>query len=162
MIHYASAAVEALMNTTAVEPARVPVYTGWGPGTYALYAILLLISPLVIALFKYLPTMRSLKDQSDDTLRKDLLARINEVEDQLTEARKSFDRAIAEERASCDRRLDAYQRKMDAITRKFFQFQLSLVQYLPSSAAPIAQKSADHILEIIEQPIESFMEAPSA
>jgi hypothetical protein len=145
------ATIVKLAEAATKAPDLVQVSTGWGPGTYILLAILVAITPLVVALFRYLPIMRKLQDSSDVSLRKDLMM---EIEKLRAEQRR--------ERRECDRRLDAYQTKMDQITRTFFQFQLSLVRYLPAQAGSVAQQSVDHILEIISKPIEDFMSAPEA
>ena len=150
-------APSALQAGTEV-PIPIPVHqTGWTPSAYIQSGIAALLLPFLFALLKFWPTMLKIKVGADDSLRGDLLARVSELEKRGDEDRRNFEAKLRADRLECDRRLEAQQRKMDVITRRFFQFQMSLARFLPESAAPMAQQHSNEILRIISKPIEEFM-----
>lgn len=128
----------------AAEPVVV-TSTGWSPTTYGVWALVILMTPILIALFRMWPSMRKLRNESDGSLRQDLLARIKALEEGQTQ-----------EREDCQRRLTAMQNKMDAVTRQFVQFQLTVVRYMPEEFAPHAQRAAANLMAVIAKDVGEF------
>lgn len=92
--------VSAAAHVTPSVPVTVQ---GLSWGGLANWALLAVITPLAIGFFKIWPKLRQLNNESDASLRNDLMARIDTLEKQMSE-----------ERRECNTRLDAMQRAHEA------------------------------------------------
>ena len=140
-------AARALANVAAAAPAE-PVEvraSGWSPTSIGVWTLVILLTPLVVALTRMWPAMRKLRNESDGSLRSDLLDRI-----------KTLETAQLHEREHCTRQLMAMQNKMDAVTRQFVQFQLTVVRYMPEEFAPQAQRAAANLMAVIAKDVSEF------
>lgn len=128
----------------AAEPITIRA-TGWSATTYGVWALVVLMTPILIALFRMWPAMRKLKNESDGSLRTDLFARI-----------KALEEGAAAERRDAARKVMAMQNKMDAITRQFIQFQLAVVKHMPSEFAPEIQRASANLMSVIAKDVDEF------
>ena len=139
--------VEAATNG---QPAAVPIRaTGWGWTAYGVWALVILMTPIVVALTRMWPAMKKLRNEADGSLRTDLMGRLAKVEADL-----------AAERRECNCQLHAMQNKMDAVMRQFVQFQITVARYMPAEHASKAQNVANRLLEIIATDVEEFAPEP--
>jgi hypothetical protein len=112
--------------------------TGWSWTSYGVWALVGLLTPIMVAFMRMWPAMRKLRNESDGSLRSDLM------------------KLLAAERRDCSRRIGGLQNKMDAMTRQFVSFQIVVARALPNEAAPHAQAAADRLMDIVMRPTEQF------
>jgi vacuolar-type H+-ATPase subunit I/STV1 len=154
------------MSIHSVAEAVVPLATktvGWSSTTWVMTVLCALVTPVFIAALKFLISRQTIEYKADGSLRTDLLARIGAVEraqakerEAFATERAAFVREITQERKDCERRLDGMQKKMDAVTRQFVQFQLIVAGSIPADKTPMAQAAVERLLEIVSQDVSVF------
>lgn len=131
----------------AAEPVVVRS-TGWSPTSIGVWTLVAVMTPLVIALFRLWPAMRKLRNESDGSLRGDLLKRIQALE-----------AAQVNERTQHQAEMMALQNKLDAVVRQFVQFQLTVVRHMPSDFAPEIQRASANLMAVIARDVSEFTPA---
>ncbi len=126
------------------EPVAVRA-TGWSPTSIGVWTLVGIMTPVVIALFRLWPAMRKLRNESDGSLRGDLLKRIQALENSQTA-----------ERGQHAREMLAVQNKLDAVVRQFVQFQLTVVRHMPSDFAPEIQRASANLMAVISRDVSEF------
>lgn len=119
--------------------------TGWSPTSIGVWTLVAVMTPLVIALFRLWPAMRKLRNESDGSLRGDLLKRIQALE-----------AAQVTERTQHQAEMMALQNKLDAVVRQFVQFQLTVVRHMPSEFAPEIQRASANLMAVIARDVSEF------
>ncbi len=145
-------AAQVFQAAGSVIPAPVKV-ENWTPVAYLIaFFAPTTLATIIVAFLKFWPVMKNIGLSADASFRADLMVEQKELRAQ-----------IAADRRECDRRLDGMQRKMDAITRAFFDSQLHLLNTARNPrSTDAAHAELNKVLEVIETPIEQFMEPAAA
>ena len=134
------------MLAAAVQQVPIPIKsTGWSWTSIGVWVLVAVMTPLALAAIRAWPAMRKINADADQSLRKDL----------MEEVQKLRSEQVAE-RVECDRKLGNMQRKMDAVTRQFVQFQLVIARFLPDEYAPEAQNAANRLMNVITADVDEF------
>jgi hypothetical protein len=122
-------AAAASMNVAA----EIPDTPSWLPGglTVGSVPIWALLATVLLALFKIWPAIKRLQNESDASLRTDLMRRVTELEKHLLD-----------EQRECDRRISDLQSKLDGVLRQFLAYQLAVEQAVPPDRRSPAIDSA--------------------
>jgi len=108
-----------MSNVTDLIPADslswLPPIMGTLPGWGLLVAFL-------VTVLKIWPAVRKLQNESDASLRTDLMKRVKELEDRLRDEQRECEQQIAELRG-----------QLDGVMRQFIQYQIAVGQAIPLS-----------------------------
>lgn len=108
----------------------VPVAVHGFTWTSALVGILnVLVGGVLVAVVRNMPALRKIKVEEDNSLRADLMGRIDHLEKQISDERRECDRELSALRAE----MRAMQDKMDGLVRQLIAYQVAEARQLPQS-----------------------------
>lgn len=115
---------------------------GSGVGVWALVLMAL------ITLIKGWPTLKKLSIEADGSLRKDLLNRINELEDELRKEKRERTDDVRAERIRCDGEMDKLHNEITGLQRHLITFQIASGRPM-ALHTPEADAAVDSLLKIL-------------
>lgn len=114
--------------------------TAWLPPiTLGGVGIWVLVFGLAGVIVKIWPAIKKLQNESDASLRADLMRRVTELENRLREEQKN-----------CEQEVAALRNQLEGVTRQFIQFQIAVGQAVPlTSRTPEMESALKNLSRVI-------------